>query len=585
MVPGLEVARIDANKWAVSSRGFNGRFASKMLVLFDGRTVYTPLFSGVFWDRQDTMLEDIDRIEVIRGPGAALWGANAVNGVINIITRSSGDTQGVLLSGGGGSAERGFGEARYGTQLGESASLRLWGKYTSRAAQDDPAGRPAYNDWTALRGGFRADADPSTRDSFTLQGDLFREQLHETYLGVPGAGDFNHSTPVFGANLLSRWSRSFSEKADLELQLYYDRTDTEMGVINETRDTVDLDFQNRFSLPWHQEIIWGAGYRYSHDTIGNPIPALALLPDTQETHLYSWFLQDTVALFPERLRLILGSKFEVNDYTGFEVQPNLRLIFTPNRRHTIWAAVSRAVRTPSRGEETFSLYQQTSVPGVLVHLTGNPRLDAEELIAYELGYRLEPSPRISADLAAFYNRYRKLAIFSTTGIPQPSPFPPQVAVPLALGNFGRAETCGVEVATDYRALPWWRLRGAYTYLRVLRTETDPGAFFTNMKGESPRHQVSLRSSLDPIRSVELDLWLRYVSGLTFQDTPTAPPVNIDGYLTLDCRIAWRPWRRLELALVGQNLLQDEHREFLPQQITTQATEVGRSFYGKVTWQF
>jgi len=595
MAPGLEVARIDANKWAISSRGFNGRFASKMLVLFDGRTVYTPLFSGVFWDRQDTMLEDIDRIEVIRGPGAALWGANAVNGVINIITRSSGDTLGTQVSAGGGTQEKAFGAARYGSQLGEDATFRLYGKYTDRNSMDDLTGHDANNGWTALRGGFRVDADPSAQNSLTLQGDVFSERLHETYVDTVPQGIFEHTTPVFGANLLSRWKHSYSETADLELQLYYDRTDTHLGVINEQRDTFDIDFQNRFALGAVQEIVWGGGFRLSHDRIASPTSGLTLAPPTQDTNLTSSFLQDNIALVPERVHLILGSKFEVNSYTGFEWQPNGRIIWTPNRQHTVWGAVSRAVRTPSRGEESLSLYQPGPLvqlgPGqppvqLLTHLSGDDHLRAEELIAYELGYRVEPTNTLSADLALYYNRYRKLSIFTAGSTLEPAPqFPQQAAVPLTLGNFGRAQTCGLELAADYKALSWWRLRGTYTYQRILATETEQNAAFSNVKGESPKHQVSLRSSMDLHHHVELDLWLRYVSALEFSDAATGAPIPVDSYLTLDTRVAWKPWNRVELALVGQNLLQSGHQEYLAQQLPTQATQVGRSVYGKVTWQY
>jgi iron complex outermembrane recepter protein len=590
MAPGIEVARIDANKWAISSRGLNGRFANKLLVLFDGRSVYTPLWSGVFWDRQDTVLEDIERIEVIRGPGAALWGANAVNGVINIITKSSGDTLGTLMSAGGGTHERGFGSARYGRQLGEDASVRIYGKYTSRAGLDDTSGQDGNNGWTALRGGFRLDAEPSTQNSLTLQGDLYKERLHETYVDiVPTLGSFNYTTPVFGANLLSRWKHTFSDTADLALQLYYDRTDTTLAVVDEQRDTFDVDFQNRFALTADQEIVWGGGYRYSGDTILNPSSSLNLSPVHQDTHLFSSFVQDNITLLPETLHFILGSKFEVNSYTGLEVQPNARLIFTPNRQHTLWGAVSRAVRTPSRGEQSLSLYLPAgSFQGLPLrgHLIGNDQLKAENLIAYELGYRVETTRGLTADLAAFYNVYRNFSIFrqGQAGF-EAAPDGPHFAQPLTLGNFGRAETCGVELAADYKALSWWRLRGTYTWMRVLKTETDPGASFTNIQGESPQHQVSLRSSMDLSRNIELDLWLRYVGALEFRDSPESASTPINRYLTLDTRVAWKPWKSLELALVGQNLLQKAHREYHPQLITTQPTSVGRGMYGKLTWQF
>jgi len=595
MAPGLEVARIDANKWAISSRGFNGRFASKMLVLFDGRTVYTPLFSGVFWDRQDTMLEDIDRIEVIRGPGAALWGANAVNGVINIITRSSGDTLGTQVSAGGGTQEKAFGAARYGSQLGEDATFRLYGKYTNRNSMDDLSGRDANNSWTALRGGFRVDADPSVQNTFTLQGDVYHERLHDTYVDSVPLGTFSHASTVFGANLLSRWKHSYSDTADLDLQLYYDRTDTDLGIFTEVSDTFDIDFQNRFALSQAQEVVWGGGFRFSHDSTTSPTSDLTVTPASQDSNIASSFVQDNITLIPDRVHLILGSKFEINSYTGFEWQPNARAIWTPNRQHSVWGAVSRAVRTPSRGEQSFSLYQPGPLvprgPGLppaqlLVHLAGNDQLQAEELIAYELGYRVEPTSTLSADLALFYNRYKKLSTLKSGATLEPAPqFPQQAALPLTLGNFGKAETCGLELAADYKALPWWRLRGAYSYLRILAIEAEQGAIFTNGKADSPQHQVSLRSSMDLAKSVEFDLWLRYVSALAFTNASTTAPIPVSSYLTLDARVAWKPWNRVELALVGQNLLQRSHQEFLSQQIATQATQVGRSVYGKVTWQY
>ncbi|GFO66468.1 TonB-dependent receptor [Geomonas limicola] len=586
MVPGLDVARIDANKWAVSSRGSNGRFASKMLVLFDGRTVYTPLFSGVFWDRQDTVLEDIERIEVIRGPGAALWGANAVNGVINIITRPAWDSTGTLVSAGAGSSERGFAELRYGSQLSAQSALRVYAKYLSRAAQDDLTGHDANNGMSAIRGGFRLDSEPNQQNSFTVQGDIYNERLHDSYVRmVPGLDTLLHTTPVLGLNLLSRFKHSFSEQADFELQLYYDRTDTDLGVIKEERDTFDLDFQNRLAGFGPQEFVWGGGFRFSHDQLANQVPALTLSPTGEDTHLASLFVQDDITVWRDRAHLILGTKLEHNSYTGWEVQPNARVIYTPNRQHTIWGAVSRAVRTPSRGEDSLSLYQPGPVPGLLIHLQGNSELKAEELLAYELGYRVEPAPVLSADLALFYNRYRRLSVFQPGQVPQGTPFGPQVALPLTLGNFGHAETAGAELSVDYRMVPWWRLRGAYSYLGYLRSGADQGAQLGSLRGSSPRHLVSLRSSQDLTSEVELDLWLRYLTSLSFTDTSNGAPVGIPAYLTLDCRLAWKPVNGFEVALIGQNLLERQHQEFDSQELATQATRVPRGVYGKLTWQF
>ena len=586
MAPGLEVARIDANKWAISSRGFNGRFASKMLVLMDGRTVYTPLFSGVFWDSQDTLLDDIERIEVIRGPGATLWGANAVNGIINIITRHADDTVGGLVAAGGGTQERVFASARYGVQLGNSSSLRGYLKYLERDGLDDPqTGREGHNGWKAIRGGFRLDAAPTDNDTLTLQGDYYDERLKETYINMPGS--FDYTTPVSGGNLLTRWKRTFSDTADMALQFYYDRSEMKYAVIDEKLDTLDIDFQNRFALGAHQEIIWGAGYRFTHDRLQFPLASLTLGAKKQDNNLFSAFVQDNITMVPDLLHLVIGSKFEHNDYTGFEIQPNVRLLWTPSQKQSVWISVSRAVRTPSRGEDALSLYMPyppVNIPPLpqplpaQLHLIGSTDLKAEELVAYELGYRMEPVERLTLDAAAFYNVYRRLDIYSqgqpvvdfTT--PQPS-----VTIPLQLGNFGRAETCGVELAADLKALPWWRLKMAYTFLQLVKKEADHGAAFSDIKGENPQHQVSLRSATDVTKNLELDLWLRYVDELRAFD--------ISSYVTLDARLAWRPIKDIELSLVGQNLLHEGQKEFMPQFISTQPTAVGRSVYGKVTWQF
>jgi iron complex outermembrane recepter protein len=587
MVPGLEVARIDANKWAISSRGFNGRFASKMLVLMDGRTVYTPLFSGVFWDAQDTLMEDIERIEIIRGPGATMWGANAVNGIINIITKQAGDTSGGLVTAGGGTLERAFGSLRYGTALGQTADARFYLKYQERSGlENQQTGIEEHNGTSSLRGGFRFDAEPSDDNTLTLQGDYYTQRLKETYINMlPDNRSFDYTTPVSGGNLLGRWKRTFSDTADMALQLYYDRTDMKWAVIGEQLDTVDLDFQHRFAPVANQELIWGLGYRFSHDRLSFPIPTLRLGNTVQDNNLFSAFLQDNLTLVPDRVHLILGSKFEHNDYTGFEIQPNARLLWTPTPKQSVWLSVSRAVRTPSHGEENLSLFtpgpptviQGQTVPTQL-HLIGSTGLKAEELLAYEIGYRVEPVDAVTLDAAAFYNVYRRLNIYRAGDpILDFTSTPPSITTPLQLGNFGRAETCGVELAADFKILSWWRAKMAYSFLELVKTESDPGTSFSDLRGENPQHQVSLRSAMDLTKSVEMDLWLRYVSALTAFDIGT--------YVTLDARLAWKPLDNLELSLVGQNLLKDRHMEFVPQFISTQPAAVGPSVYGKASWKF
>jgi len=587
MVPGLEVARIDSNKWAITSRGFNGRFADKMLVLIDGRSVYSPLFSGVFWDRQDTVLEDIERIEIIRGPGATLWGANAVNGVINIITKNAGETIGGLVTAGGGNQERGFGSVRYGLKLGEDTTLRLFAKYLDRAPFGDAAGREAADGWHAVRGGFRLDSDPSEKNTLTFQGDIYDERLGETYttplLLPPYSQTFDSGSSNFGADLLSRWKHTFSDSSDMSLQLYYDRTEQTMAILGEKLNTLDIDFQHRFNLGDRQELVWGAGYRFIHDKTSDT-PTISMQPDCIDQNLFNVFVQDSITIVRERLRLILGSKFEHNDMTGFEVQPNARLLFTPNGRQTVWAAVSRAVRTPALTENNILYNEQTIPPStpqnpgpipVLVEVKGSSDHKSEELLAYELGYRAKPHPRFSLDIVAFYNIYQHLNSLPSTGAISIEPSPmPHIDEVFVIGNGINAKTYGVELSSVWSVLDWWCLHAAYTFLEINTHSNDNPSL---QPDPSPRHQVSLRSQTDLTKDVEFDLWLRYVDSL--------PSINIGAYVTLDTRLSWRPAKNLELSLVGQNLIHDRRLEFIPEIINTMPTGAERSFYGKITWNF
>ncbi len=367
MVPGLQVARIDANKWAITSRGFNGRFANKLLVLIDGRSVYTPSFSGVYWEVQDTLLADVDRIEVIRGPGAALWGANAVNGIINIITKHARDTRGSLLTAGAGTEERGFGSLRYGTALSDAAFLRFYAKYFNRDSSVDPEGQDTSDAWEMVRSGLRLDWQLTDHDDLTVQGDVYHGDAAQT-LSLPSfLPPFRERRTVdidwAGGNLLARWQHRFSELSNLTLRAYYDRTDRdEKDIIRETRDTFDLDVQHQFSWGSRQDIIWGLGYRFTDDKFTSS-PFITIQPNSRSQHLFSAFVQDDITLIKDRLHVILGSKFEHNDYTGFEIQPTARLLWTPHKRHTVWTSISRAVRTPSRGDNDTLTNQRILPPG------------------------------------------------------------------------------------------------------------------------------------------------------------------------------------------------------------------------------
>jgi iron complex outermembrane recepter protein len=586
MVPGLQVARIDTNKWAISSRGFNSRNTNKLLVLMDGRTVYTPLFSGAFWDTEDTVLEDIDRIEVIRGPGATLWGANAVNGVINIITKKAKETQGTLVVGGVGTEEQVFGTVRHGGKFNEDVFFRIYGKYLDRDDSLDWSGEDAGDAYDMVRAGFRLDWD----DSFTLLGNLFendaKDTIRNTILTPPYYEFIDEDIDSSGGHVLLRWEQTLSDASDISIQFYYDRTEYNLEVIGTEVDTFDFELQHQFTFGERQEIIWGIGYRFIHDDLDNS-PYLSITPSSDDYDLLSAFIQNDISFMQHKLKLTLGSKFEYNDFTGFEIQPNLRLLWTPQDRYSVWASVSRAVRTPNRVEDGLQIDTNVLPAGSLlpifpgtgiVRIYGNRDFDAEDLTAFEIGYRSLLKDNLSMDVTVFYNIYDDLRDSQpATPFPDMSVVPPVLILPAVIENIMDGETFGVELAFDYRPVAWWTLKFAYTFLKI---QLDSDSMITQAdadEGGSPRNQLSLRSSMDCIGNVEFDFWTRYVDSLSAQD--------IDSYITLDARLAWTPKKNVELALIGQNLFDRSHPEFVPQFLQTTPTEVERGVYLKITCEF
>ena len=556
LASNLSVAQIGSSQWAISARGFNSTTSNKLLVMIDGRTVYTPLFAGVFWDVQDTLLEDIDRIEVISGPGATLWGANAVNGVINITTKEAKDTQGLLLLGGAGTELRGFGGLRYGGALSPTLHYRIYTKYFDRdSTLRASTGGDGDNSWNMGQTGFRLDWDVSAENLLTLQGDLYSGRIDQ-----PGPDD----TEVSGGNLLGRWTHRFTPDSDLQIQWYYDRTHRDIpNAFGENIATHDFDLQHHFLAGERHNFVWGLGYRLIDDHVSNT-PALAVLPADVTLEWFSGFVQDDITLVPGRLTLTLGTKVEHNDYTGWEVQPSTRLAWKPTATQTVWSAVSRAVRTPSRIDSDFF------VPGIppFTLLQGGPGFDSEKLLAYELGYRVQATSRLSLSAAAFYNDYDDLRSIEHVNPPAPTP--------LIIGNGLEGETHGVELTADYHVTDTWRLQAGYTRLLV-HLKPKPGS--TDVSGGSneshdANNQFSLRSSLDLPWHVEFDVTLRHVGEITNQDVPS--------YQELDLHIGWHPTSRLEISLVGQNLLHDHHAEF---GAAASRQEIQRGVYAKATWLY
>lgn len=604
MVPGVQVARIDGNKWAISARGFNGRFANKLLVLMDGRSLYTPTFGGVYWDAQDTLLEDIDRIEVIRGPGASLWGSNAVNGVINIITKSAAQTQGALAVAGGGTLERGFGALRYGGALGEVGHYRVYAKYFTR---DDNilegSGRNANDHWDQVRTGFRADLAPSQNDAITTQGDFYQGYAHETidrFIPVaPYQTLVDNRQDLLGFNLQTRWQHALSETDNFVVQAYYDQSERRYGYVGDRRYTGDVEFQYRTQRFDRHDLMLGFGYRYSQDDIRGSFMA-DLDPRRQGLQLFSAFAQDDIQLIPDTLVLTLGGRLEHNDFTGFEGQPNLRLLWTPDARNTVWASVARAVRIPTRvdqGSKTLNKFFPANLLAgqpfnTFLQAIGNRAFDAESVLAYETGYKHQISDALSVDLAAFYNRYTRLrsahpvlpSCQDGVGLPPFCGHPDYLVLPYLLGNQARMDTYGVELAAEWRWRDNLKVQGAYTFFQAIQGRLPPGATAADDPKANPSQQMSLRLAWNPHPDWDVDAWLRYTDriGGNFGATQN---VRIPAYTQLDMRLAWRPLARLEFSVAGFNLLDDHHPEFRSEVNDVLPVEIKRSVYGQVLWSF
>jgi iron complex outermembrane receptor protein len=613
MAPGVQVGQISANTWAVSARGMNGRFTNKLLVLMDGRSVYTPTFSGVYWDVQDTVLADIERIEVIRGPGAALWGANAVNGVINIITKSAAATQGGLVTAASGNEESASASVRYGGKAGEIGHWRVYAKGFERDESLVRATGADGNDyWRQQRTGFRTDLAPGGADSVTLQGDYYSGRSGDTatlnFLTPPFNTTLGVSQKVSGGNLLGRWQRDVSATDSFTLQAYFDHTQRDWPAhLNESRNTYDLDFQYRTRRFKGHDLVLGAGYRLNRDRIDRSytgIPANALhfstfSPASASRQLYSALIQDDITLMPDKLVLTLGTKLEHNDYTGMEWQPNARLLWTPGDTTTVWGSVARAVRTPSRIDRG-GVVNQTVVPPrsaqnplplpVLIQATGE--IESESLIAYEAGWKQRLAPTLSVDLALFYNDYDKLRtgrflapVCQPSGLPVAAgcfmmPFQTSVLQSSPAGNLAKGWSHGIELAADWRPLTNLRFQSALSQFAMEMREQS-NAFTTDREGSAPRLQGSLRMSWNPRPDADVDLWLRRIGRLD----EVTEGISIPGYTQLDLRLAWRPSKTFELALVGRNLLDRKHPEFASELLDGPMTELQRSVFGQVTLRF
>jgi iron complex outermembrane receptor protein len=585
LAPGVEVARVDADHWSVAIRGFAGQFSKSLLVLIDGRSVYTPLFEGVFWDVQNVMLEDVERIEVIRGPGGTIWGANAVNGVINIITMSSENTRGALVALGVGNVDQGTGSVRYGGTAGKDFNYRIYGIGSIRGPEFHSDG-DGFDRWRMGQMGFRTDWKSGQKDTFTVQGDIYRGQSGDrTFIATfspPTETQQDAKASVSGGNLLARWQHTTGEGSDIQIQAYFDRTNRQEIELGETRDTFDIDFVQHARVRGDQELTWGLGARVSPSNFVQSSAGVNFLPNKQTDSIYSGFVQYEVPIVHDKLTLTAGTKLEHNNFSGFEYEPSVRLLWTPTARQSFWAAVTRAVRTPSRLDQDVAfaiLVQATPPPPIYFEILGNPKLRAEQLIGYEVGYRTEINRNVYVDFTAFYNTYKDLQGY---GPPFPAeantPPPPHIFFVLPYANVIRGSTVGTEIAPNWKITRWWQVRGSYSFLHMdLKDKpgfTDVGNLLSSYLGSSPSSLVGFQSLFNLPKHFELDATYRYSSAL--------PAQLVSSYSTADLRLGWHFGEGLDFSVVGQNLLQPSHKEFGGD--PGPLVGIKRSVYGKITWR-
>jgi iron complex outermembrane recepter protein len=588
MVPGMDVAQINANTWAVAARGFNARFANELFVMVDGRSVYTPTTGGVFWDVLDLPLEDIERIEVIRGPGGSIWGVNAVNGVINIITKKASETKGGLVTAGGGNIDQGFGTVQYGGAAGKSTDYRVFTKYLNEDHFPSLSGTDGGDGWHMLRGGFRTDTSLSPDDGLVFEGDLYSaREGYPSYevasIPAPGLVPTDLLVNLSGGYLQGIWKHTFSTRSEATVEGSYDKyeRDDELG---EARKTFDINLQDHFL--WKDRHSFTAGFEYrDSDSRTNGNLFVAIVPSHIRANWFSEFAQDEIALAPDRLYLTLGAKLEHNDYTGFNLMPSARIAWTPTTRQTLWAAVSDAVRSPADIDVGLRAFAGSFIgPGgtpVVLRLYGNPNLDDEGLIAYEMGYRTTIAKRLSVDFASYYGDYQnQITDEPGTPIVENSPPPVYIVVPLVEENLMHGETNGIEVAVNWKVTDRWTLNPGYAFEEI-HMRLDPTSHDTTSvseaEGSSPDNQSQLRSRVELSHGLTWDSSAYFVGRLTDPSMPS--------YTRLDTQLSWKFSERGSLSLVGQNLVKNLHEEFVDSTNSVRNTLVKRGAYAKFTLSF
>ncbi len=618
LAPGLQVTQVDASKWAISARGFNGRFANKLLVLRDGRTVYTPSFSGVFWDVQDTLLDDVERIEVIRGPGGTIWGTNAVNGVINIITKSSADTQRGLVTASYGDESAVSAAARYGMSNDNGLSYRVYGKYFDEDGEEDLTGQDTADDWQMLRGGLRLDWANTDRSSLSLLSEVYSadvgERLNLATLSPPYLRQEDFEQDLSGFFTLGRWDGNWGQGHTTQLQVFYDRTDRDTRQYGEERGTFDVEFQSRLEFWQRHDVIVGIGYRSTRlELVSSDLIDLTLNNagddpfsnrDVKRYSVVNLFVNDEISLIEDRLALVLGVKFEKNDMSrkNVDVMPSARMRWNATDSTVVWGAVTRAVRIPSHVDLSAEYIRDinpvipagvppnpTPIP-LRSSVRGNEDLMSEKLVAYEIGYRTLLGQSVNLDIATYYNEYDDLRGGDPIGILcEPSGEDVSVnpacifgstyvSAPIGFNNDLEGNTKGLEAVLNWHPSQNLKFSGSYSLLKMDLSDSGSGAVSgSGIEASSPEHQLYFRAGFVLPANLNLNLGLRFVDDIDYY--------SIDSYWEADANLIWKPTESLHLALRGANLLDDAHREANSELNDIVPTAIERSVYATLRWSF
>lgn len=587
MVPGLDVAQINGSTWAISARGLNGRLANELFVMVDGRSVYSQSFGGVFWDVLDLPLEDIERIEVIRGPGGSIWGENAVNGVINIITRKASETHGGLITAGAGNVEQGFGTVQYGGSLGSKTDYRVFAKYLNQAQMEGFDHTNGDDAWHTTRGGFRSDTQITSKDLLTFAGDVYdgrEDELPPTLASVTSPVLYRELlVPLSGGFFQSVWDHTHSAGSGISLQLSFEKN-ARADILDEHRFTPAIDFQHHFLWTSRQKIVWGLGYSFSGSQAKGTL-LLSWNPATSNFQVGSGFIQDELAIVPDRLYLTGGVKVEHNSYTGLHAMPSVRVAWLQGPNRMAWAAASEARRTPSTDDVQLRVDNGGFIgPGgtpTAIFLFGNPRFQDEDATTYELGYRSGLARRVSLDLASYYTSYtNQQTVEPETPFVQTVPPPPYLVLPLTYQNLMHGEEHGLEAVVDWKTNARWTLSAGYAFAQI-HMHLDPASRDTgsvvDAQGSSPVNSAQLRSHVRLARGVRWDASTYFTDRLVNGEIPS--------YTRLDSGLTWQARENFSCSVVGQNLLKQQHLEFIDDTGSLSSTLIKRSVFAKFVWRF